>query len=289
VAAVCQRLLLAHSGLARRRGPLAVLLFAGPTGVGKTEMARLMARFLFGSESAMIRLDMSEYQEPHSVARLIGSPPGYVGYESEGQLTGRLRTTPYCVVLLDELEKAHPSVCDLFLQVFDEGRLTDAKGRTADASNAIFVMTLNLTTVGKIGFVQRELDQPDAALIGELHRSFRTEFVNRIDQVVLFHELDEDDIGKILGSMIEELCETLRQQHGTTLHVTPEARAYLAQVGYSWTYGARELHRTVDHLLQAPLSELVVSGRLRAHAYWQVVLGEDGLAFLPHVPGGETW
>jgi ATP-dependent Clp protease ATP-binding subunit ClpC len=289
VEAVCQRLQLAHSGLVRRRGPLAVLLFAGPTGVGKTEMARLLARFLFGSESAMVRLDMSEYQEPHSVARLIGSPPGYVGYESEGQLTGRLRTTPYCVVLLDELEKAHPSVCDLFLQVFDDGRLTDAKGRTADASNAIFVMTLNLTTAGKMGFVQREGDKPGAALLGELRRSFRPEFVNRMDQVVLFRELDEDNIQEILGSMIEELCETLREQHGTTLHVTPEAQACLAQAGYSRTYGARELRRTVDHLLQAPLSELVVSGRLREHAYWQVVPGEDGLAFLPYVPGGETW
>ena len=154
VKAVCRRLLLAHSGLARRRGPLAVFLFLGPTGVGKTETARLLARFLFGAESAMIRLDMSEYQEPHSLARLIGSPPGYIGYESEGQLTGRLRTKPYCVVLLDEIEKAHPSVYDLFLQVFDDGRLTDAKGRTADASNAIFIMTSNIAAAGKMGFRQ---------------------------------------------------------------------------------------------------------------------------------------
>jgi ATP-dependent Clp protease ATP-binding subunit ClpC len=193
------------------------------------------------------------------------------------------------VVLLDELEKAHPSVCDLFLQVFDEGRLTDAKGRTADASNAIFVMTLNLTTAGKIGFVQRENDKPDAALLGELHRSFRPEFINRMDQVVLFRELDEDDIRQILESMVEELCEALRQQLGTTLHITPEARAYLAQAGYNQTCGARELRRTVDRLLQTPLSELVVSGRLREHTYWQVVLEDGGLAFLPYVPGGETW
>lgn len=289
VEAVCQRLLMVHSGLVRRRGPLAVWLFAGPTGVGKTEMARLLARFLFGAASAMIRLDMSEYQEAHSIAKLIGSPPGYVGYESEGQLTGRLRTTPYCVVLLDELEKAHASVCDLFLQVFDDGRLTDAKGRTADASNAIFIMTSNVTTTGRMGFGQRETETPGAALLAELRRSFRSEFVNRIDEVVVFRSLDEEDIRQILGPMVEEVCEALQKQHGITLYVAPEAQSYLAQAGYSRTYGARELRRTVDRLLQAPLSELVMSGRLGEHACWQAIPGDGGLAILPYVPGGETW
>lgn len=289
VMAVCQRLLLAHSGLARRRGPLAVFLFAGPTGVGKTEMARLLARFLFGAESAMIRLDMSEYQEPHSVARLIGSPPGYVGYESEGQLTGRLRTTPYCVVLLDEIEKAHPNVYDLFLQVFDDGRLTDAKGRTVDASSAIFIMTSNLAAASKLGFGQHETDKPGAALLGALRRSFRAEFVNRIDEVVVFRGLDEDDFRQILGPMIEQICGALQRRHGITLYVALDTQKYLAQAGYSPTYGARELHRTVERLLQAPLSELLVSGRLRDHAYWQAVLDDEGLAIQPFVPGGDTW
>lgn len=289
VEAVCRRLLMAHSGLVRRRGPLAVWLFAGPTGVGKTEMARLLARFLFGAESAMIRLDMSEYQEAHSIAKLIGSPPGYVGYESEGQLTGRLRTTPYCVVLLDELEKAHASVCDLFLQVFDDGRLTDAKGRTADASNAIFIMTSNVAATGQMGFGRRETETPGAALVAELRRSFRSEFVNRIDEVVVFRSLDEEDIRQILGPMVEEVCEALLKQHRVTLYVAPEAQTYLVQAGYSRTYGARELRRTVDRLLQAPLSELVVSGRLRERECWQVIPGDGGLAILPYMPYGETW
>jgi ATP-dependent Clp protease ATP-binding subunit ClpA len=237
----------------------------------------------------MIRLDMSEYKEPHSIARLVGSPPGYVGHESEGQLVGKLRTTPYCVVLLDELEKAHPNVCDLFLQVFDDGRLTDAKGRTADASNAIFVMTSNIAAARRMGFGQREIEEAEAALLAEVHRSFRGEFVNRVDEVVVFRSLDEDDILKLLGSMIEELHETLREQHATTLHVTPEAQEYLAQAGYSQAHGARELRRTVDRLLRTPLSELKLSGRLRDHAYWQVVPRDEGLAFLPFTPGGETW
>jgi ATP-dependent Clp protease ATP-binding subunit ClpC len=268
VEAVCRRLLLAHSGLSRRRGPLAVFLFLGPTGVGKTETARLLARFLFGAESAMIRLDMSEYQEPHSIARLIGSPPGYIGYESEGQLTGALRTTPYCVVLLDEIEKAHPSVYDLLLQVFDDGRLTDAKGRTADASNAIFIMTSNIATTGEMGFRQDRAKGVSSEHLVSLRKSFRAEFINRIDEVVAFHGLDPGAIQQILQPMLDEICEVLLLHHGITLNITPEARQYLTQAGFSPAYGARELRRTVERLLQAPLSELMVSDP-PIHARWR--------------------
>ena len=288
VEVVCRRLLLAHSRLVQRRGPLAVFLFVGPTGVGKTEMARLLARFLFGTESAMIRLDMSEYQEPHSVARLIGAPPGYVGYESEGQLTGALRTRPYCVVLLDEIEKAHSNVYDLFLQVFDDGRLTDAKGRTVNASNAIFIMTSNLLTTTKLGFGQHRSDKSSAALLDVLRKSFRAEFVNRIDEVVMFRSLAMGDIEQILGAMIEEVCGTLQQQHGITLDVALEAHKVLAQAGNSSTYGARELRRTVERLLQAPLSELLASGHLQNHPNWRVVPGDGGLVIFPYTPGRDT-
>ena len=173
---VCRRLLMAHAGLSPRRGPLGVFLFLGPTGVGKTELAKSIARFLFGNANEMIRLDMSEYIEEHSVAKLVGSPPGYVGHDEEGQLTGQLRSHPYSVVLIDEIEKAHPRVFDLFLQVFDEGRLTDAKGRTADAHNAIFIMTSNIASIpadNRIGFGQVDGLESHDALLQEVRHRFR--------------------------------------------------------------------------------------------------------------------
>jgi ATP-dependent Clp protease ATP-binding subunit ClpC len=278
---VCRRLLMAHAGLAQRRGPLGVFLFLGPTGVGKTQLARLMAEFLFGSESDMIRLDMSEYMEEHSAAKLIGSPPGYVGHEEEGQLTGRLRTRPYSVVLLDEVEKAHPRVFDLFLQVFDEGRVTDAKGRTADARNAIFVMTSNIQA-GKhfnVGFQDKA--ESRTAMQHEVKARFRAEFINRVDEQIVFRPLSEEDARRILRPMLEAISEELRKRHNVTLHVSEEAEQALAQAGYSPEYGVRELQRTVERLVQAPLSGLILSGRLKEHNSWQVVRGEQGLVVVP--------
>ena len=204
---VCQRLLMAHAGLAERRGPLGVFLLLGPTGVGNTQLAKLLAEFLFGSETDLIRLDMSEYMEEHSVAKLIGSPPGYVGHDEEGQLTGKLRTNPYSVVLLDEVEKAHPRVFDLFLQVFDDGRVTDAKGRTADARNAIFVMTSNIQARKRLGIGFQDAAGPTSETLQEVKARFRPEFLNRVDEQVVFQPLSEDDARRILRPMLDVISE----------------------------------------------------------------------------------
>jgi ATP-dependent Clp protease ATP-binding subunit ClpC len=281
VRCVCQRLLMAHAGLTRRRGPLAVFLFLGPTGVGKTELARLLAQFLFGSQSDMIRLDMSEYMEEHSIARLIGSPPGYVGHEEEGQLTGKLRTKPYSVVLLDEIEKAHPRVFDLFLQVFDEGRLTDSKGRTADAKNAVFIMTSNIPPDEALGFGLPGTDDTREAMLDEVREQFRPEFLNRIDEQIVFRSLSEEDVRRILQPILKELIVSVERRHDTTLQFSEEAIDLLARAGYDPRYGARELRRTVERLVQVPLSRLIVMGELEEHSCWGVVCEGEGLAIVP--------
>ncbi|MCX6082005.1 MAG: ATP-dependent Clp protease ATP-binding subunit [Chloroflexi bacterium] len=279
---VSQRLMMAHAGLNRRRGPLAVLLFLGPSGVGKTELARLLTEFLFGNQANMIRLDMSEYMEEHSSSKLIGSPPGYIGYDEEGQLTGKLRTRPYSVVLLDEIEKPHPRVFDLFLQLFDEGRLTDAKGRTADGRNAIFIMTSNLAS-GKdqgMGFGIQNSQADQVAGLGELKSRFRPEFLNRIDEQIVFRSLDEEDVSRILTPMLAEIEKNLLEQHKTTLTFTPEAVNFLVREGYNPQYGARELKRTLERHVQVPLSRLILSGELADHSNWQVVMNGMELEIL---------
>jgi ATP-dependent Clp protease ATP-binding subunit ClpC len=286
VARVAERLRLAHAGLQSRRGPLAVFLFLGPTGVGKTELARLLAEFLFGHESAMTRLDMSELMEEHAVAKLIGAPPGYVGHDEEGQLTSALRARPYSVVLLDEVEKAHPRVFDLFLQLFDEGRLTDAKGRTADGKQAIFIMTSNLgntEAAAVAGFAPGSgpNDSGRYAALGEVRRFFRPELLNRVDEIVVFRTLDPESVRRIVRPMLAALVESVRSQHGVDITVTPEAEAFLAKTGFSEAQGARELGRAVERLVQSPLSGLILSGKLYRHAAWQLVYDEGGIYVLP--------
>lgn len=276
---LCRRLAMAHTGLQQRRGPLGVFLFLGPTGVGKTELARSLATFLFGSEDQMIRLDMSEFMEEHSVAKLIGSPPGYIGHEEEGQLTGKLRTRPYSVVLLDEIEKAHPRVFDLFLQVFDEGRLTDSKGRTADARNAIFVLTSNIPSDTLVGFHFRRTMDSQSAVLRAVKSRFRVEFLNRIDEQIVFRPLDKAETKAILRPMLEMIGQSLEDRFQKSLHITCEAVELIMAQGYSEEFGVRHLRRAVQTLLEGPLSQLILSGQLENWQRIEVAVADDKLIF----------
>lgn len=280
---VSQRLLMAHTGIGKREGPLAVLLFLGPTGVGKTELAKALAEFLFGS-SNLIRLDMSEYMEEHSVAKLIGSPPGYVGHDEEGLLTGKLRTKPYAVVLLDEVEKAHPRIFDLFLQVFDEGRITDAKGRAVDAKNAIFIMTSNLyqkeQRQKKIGFVEEKGEGTKKEARAAVAHFFRSEFLNRIDEQIVFRSLGNEDVLVILDGLLAEIIEDLKLRYSVTLKVSDEAKSFITREGYDPKFGVRELRRTVERLVQIPLSNLILRGKLNEEKNWEVVCKANYIAIV---------
>ncbi|MGO9611738.1 MAG: AAA family ATPase [Dissulfurispiraceae bacterium] len=282
---VSQRLLMAHTGVGKKTGLLSVFLFLGPTGVGKTEMAKSLAEFLFGRSNALIRLDMSEFMEEHSIAKLIGSPPGYIGHEEEGQLTSKLRSNPYSIVLLDEAEKAHPKVFDLFLQLFDEGRITDSKGRTIDAKNVIFIMTSNLLQAGhqkgKIGFLEKNEVAADLEADSEALKYFRPELLNRIDDQIVFKCLSEAMVRKILMPMIGEISADLENRYNISLRFTEEAELFLAQSGYSPQYGVRELHRTVERYVQMPVSNLILSGKFKEHKTWLVDLENESISFLP--------
>ena len=266
VSRVCGRLLMAHAGLGDRRRPLGVFLFLGPSGVGKTELARRMSAYLFSDERAFIRLDMSEYQEDASMSRLVGASPGYVGYEEGGQLTGRLRTTPYAVVLLDEVEKAAPRVFDLFLQLFDEGKITDGQGRTADARNAIFVMTGNIRVAKEMGFHAGNRAALAAGALAEARKRFRPEFLNRIDEQIVFRPLSHEDVRRVLDIQLSTLSEHLLNLHGVKLRVEPEAMEWLVASGYSAEYGIRELGRVIDRHVRGPIGAMSAEGELSRRA-----------------------
>jgi ATP-dependent Clp protease ATP-binding subunit ClpC len=267
VRAVSEAVRLARAGLQDRRRPTATFFFLGPTGVGKTELAKALAEIVFGDEDAMIRIDMSEYMERHTVARLIGAPPGYVGYEEGGQLTERVRRKPYSVVLLDEFEKAHLDVQNVMLQVFDDGRLTDGKGRVVDFSNTVIIATSNLGS----DLIQENLRAAPAARKGEeqlknellnvLRRHLRPEFLNRIDEIVVFHALDRDQIREIVGLQLERVKRTARGQ-GITLEFDESLVDHLAEVGYQPEYGARELRRRIRGLVETALASAMLSGEV---------------------------
>jgi ATP-dependent Clp protease ATP-binding subunit ClpC len=259
VKAISEAVRHSRAGLSDPRKPIGTFLFLGPTGVGKTELAKALAAFLFGSDNALLRIDMSEYMERHATARLIGSPPGYIGYEEGGQLTESVRRRPYQVVLFDEVEKAHPQVMNLLLQLLDEGRLTDGHGRTVDFKHTIIIMTSN---VGSEQFTQdfSEEEVRDKIWV-ELKRAFRPEFLNRIDETIIFHQLSEEAIAKIVDLKVDLLNKRLAEQ-GISLTLTDEAKKVLAKKGYDPHYGARPLERELKRLVENQLAMKIVSGEI---------------------------
>ena len=258
IAAVSNAVRRARSGLQDENRPVGSFLFLGPTGVGKTELSKALAEFLFDDESAMIRLDMSEYMEKHSVARLIGAPPGYVGYEEGGQLSERVRRKPYSVILFDEVEKAHGDVFNVLLQVLDDGRITDGQGRTVDFRNTVIILTSNIGS--QFILHEENSEQREAKVMEALRAHFRPEFLNRIDEIIIFDRLDRSEIGSIVELQLTRLRQRLAKQ-GLALALTPQAKDFLANQGYDPTYGARPLKRAIQHHLLDTLSIDVLDGK----------------------------
>lgn len=260
-------------GLKDPNKPIGTFMFLGPTGVGKTHLAKKLAEYLFDSADTLIRVDMSEYMEKFTVSRLVGAPPGYVGYEEGGQLTEKVRRKPYSVVLLDEIEKAHPDVFNLLLQVLDEGRLTDSLGRHIDFKNTLIIMTSNIGTRqlkdfgSGVGFATRdaakEKEHNDSVIQKALNKAFAPEFLNRIDDIVMFDALDKDAIFKIIDIELRGFRNRLEIM-GYTLDISPEAKEFIATKGYDQQYGARPLKRSIQKYLEDPLAELIINSELKA-------------------------
>ena len=269
VTAVSNAIRRSRAGMQDRNRPIGSFIFLGSTGVGKTELARALAEFLFDDEHAMIRIDMSEYMEKFSVSRLVGAPPGYVGYEEGGQLTESVRRRPYSVVLLDEIEKAHPDVFNILLQVLDDGRLTDSQGRTVDFKNTIIIMTSNIGShliteqMQKIDVVNKDriLGNLRTLLLAELRKTIRPEFLNRIDEIVMFQPITEEDLRKIVDIQLRRVIE-MTEKNGIFLEVSNDARDWLAKSGFDPIYGARPLKRVIQKAIVDPLSIKLLGGEV---------------------------
>jgi ATP-dependent Clp protease ATP-binding subunit ClpB len=276
VQAVAEAVIRARSGLKDPNRPIGSFLFLGPTGVGKTELARALAEFLFDDERAMIRIDMSEYMEKHTVARLIGAPPGYVGYDEGGQLTEAVRRRPYAVVLFDEIEKAHHDVFNVLLQLLDDGRLTDGHGRTVDFRNALVIMTSNIGS-----HIFQEYTSPEKVrplMMQELRQTLRPEFLNRIDEIVIFHPLGREELARIVDIQLGHLRRRLADKR-IELEVSDAARALLAREGYDPTFGARPLKRTIQRLVQDPLALKLLEGEFSEGDTVTVDAADDRIVF----------
>jgi ATP-dependent Clp protease ATP-binding subunit ClpB len=250
-----------RAGLSDRKRPIGSFIFLGPTGVGKTELARALAEFLFDDEKLMIRIDMSEYMEKHSVSRLIGAPPGYVGYEEGGQLTEQVRRHPYSVILFDEIEKAHPDVFNILLQILEDGRLTDGKGRTVDFRNTVMVMTSNVGSTAIFELSNKDPERARKEAMEALRAAFRPEFINRIDEIVIFNPLGKEQLGRIVGLLLKNV-EKLLAERQITLALTAAAEELLLREGYDPAYGARPLRRTIQRLIQDPLAMQILEGKV---------------------------
>ena len=266
VTKVTEAIIRSKAGIKDPGKPIGSFLFLGPTGVGKTELAKALASSLFDDENNMVRLDMSEYMEKHSVSRLIGAPPGYVGYEEGGQLTEAVRRKPYSVVLFDEVEKAHPDVFNVLLQVLDDGRITDSQGRTVDFKNTILIMTSNLGSsylldgIGEHGEIKPECEQ---AVMGELRASFRPEFLNRLDETILFKPLTKQDIGSIIHLLMAELNRRLAERE-VAVGLAAEAQEFIVEHGYDPVYGARPLKRYLQKTVETLAAKLILADEVRA-------------------------
>jgi ATP-dependent Clp protease ATP-binding subunit ClpB len=293
VKAVADAVIRARSGLKDPNRPIGSFIFLGPTGVGKTELARALAEFLFDDEHAMIRIDMSEYQEKHTVARLVGAPPGYVGYEEGGQLTEAVRRRPYSVILFDEIEKAHHDVFNVMLQILDDGRLTDGQGRVVNFKNTIVIMTSNIGSHRILeysgAFEGAEYERMKEAVLEEMRRYFRPEFLNRVDEIIVFHALSEEHLKEIVEIQLHRLRQRLAERH-INLRLTDAARTHLVRVGFDPNYGARPLKRAIQREIETPLGRRILKGEVRDGQTVLVDFDQAGgeLIFIAQSEGPQT-
>ncbi|MFN7182074.1 MAG: AAA family ATPase, partial [Planctomycetota bacterium] len=285
--AIARALRRSRTGLKDPNRPIGTFLFVGPTGCGKTLLSKALAKIIFGQEEALIQIDMSEYMEKYNVSRLIGAPPGYVGYEEGGQLTEAVRRRPYCVILLDEIEKAHYDVFNMLLQIMEEGRLTDAFGRHVDFKNTILIMTSNIgaeiiRSKSSLGFgasaKQLSYDEMKAILMREVEKQFRPEFLNRLDEIIVFKSLSIEDLKKIINLEIDKLNERLKEKK-IKIILTPEAVDFILDKGYTPEFGARPLRRTIEHYIEDALAEIMLKNTIKEGDTVEVKLVNDKLDF----------